>query len=138
MSTNRPFGVTLIAFLALLSGLWGILKGLALLGVGGLAAGLVGGAHPMAGLVLWGLAATFGVVALVVGGFALAFAWGAWHLRRWAWGLGVATAVLSLAWVVVAALGPGTLRGRIWEIVMNGVLLYYLGSPDVRRAFGRG
>lgn len=134
----RPLGVTILAILAFLSGIWGIIRGLALLGIGGIAAVATGAAHPMAGMLLWGLAATFGVVALVVAVFYLGFAYGAWTLKTWAWKLGVWTAILSLVWALLVALGPGTMRGRFWEIVVNAGILYYLTTPAVRSAFGRG
>jgi hypothetical protein len=134
---QRPFGVTILAIVALLIGLWGIIKGLALLGIGGAVAVMAGAAHPVAGFVVLGLTAAFGVTALVVAAFYLAFTFGALRLRPWAWGLGVWTAGLALAWALLATLARATHRGRLGEIIVNAAILFYLNLPEVRAAFGR-
>jgi hypothetical protein len=134
---SRPAGITLLAVLAFFIGLWHLIKGLALLGVGGVVGVLAGTAHPVAGFVVLGLAAAFGVVALVIGAFYLGFAFGALGLKPWAWNLGYWSAAMAFGWTVLVVLGPATLRGRLWELVVNGGILYYLTRPDVKQAFGK-
>ena len=134
---QRPLGVTILAILAVLSGLWGAVKGLVILGIGGAAAAWISAAHPFAGAAVGIVAMVFGVTGLVVSAFSLGFGFGAWYLKPWAWSLGVATELGALVWSLLVALGPGTLRGQFAAIAVAGVILYYLTTPEVKRAFGR-
>lgn len=134
---QRPFGITLLAVLALLSGLWDTLKGLAWLGVGGLAAILGNAVLPVAGAVVGFVALVFGMVALVTGLFSLVFAYGAFRLRRWAWSLGVATFATVLIWSGLMVLGPGILSDRWLSLALSAGILWYLYRPDIKQAFGR-
>jgi hypothetical protein len=134
---QRPFGVTVLAMLSLVSGLWGILKGLFALGVGGVVAALVAGAHPIAGAMVGVFAVVIGIVAVLTGLFCLLFAYGAWNLRPWAWTLGVVTNTITLVWSLLVVLGPGLLRERLGTIIVSMVILYYLTTPQIKKAFGR-
>jgi hypothetical protein len=136
---SRPPGVTILALLSLLSGAWGVLKGLAWLGLGGaVAGGLALGAHPIAGAVVGAAAVLFGSIALATGLFALVFAVGALGLKPWAWTLGVITHGLIFGWSVLAIVGPRRLADRWVTLALSGVILYYLTRPAIRQAFGRG
>jgi len=122
----RPTGVTILAVLAAIGGVFGILGGVALLGLGGL----------FAAAGLGGFAFIFGLVLLVVGIADLAFAYGAWTLKPWGWQLGI---VVSVAYVVVQVIQVvlgGDISGAIIGIVVSAVIIYYLNMPDIRRAFG--
>jgi len=134
---QRPFGVTILAILSLVSGLWGILKGLFAVGVGGVVAALVAGAHPIAGAMVGVFAVLIGLVAVLTGLFCLLFAYGAWNLRPWAWTLGVVTNAITVAWSLLVVLGPGLLRERLGTIIVSMVILYYLTTPQIKKAFGR-
>ena len=134
---ERPLGVTILAVVALISGALGVLKGLVALGLGGVAASWMATSYPVAGAVVGVLAVTYGVVALVLACFSLGFGFGAWNLKSWAWTLGVGTEVATLVWACLIAIGPGTLRGQLWTIVLAGAILYYLTRPDIKSAFGR-
>ncbi len=134
---ERPLGVTLIAILSLLSGLGGVLKGLALLGVGGLAIAAIGGVYPVAGAIIGGIAGIAGIIGLVNGLFTLGFSYGAWKLKGWAWAIGVATQWAAIIWSGLVILGPGVLRGQLGHLLVAGVVLFYLYTPEVKRAFGR-
>jgi hypothetical protein len=134
---QRPFGVTVLAMLSLVSGLWGILKGLFAVGVGGVVAALVAGAHPIAGAMVGVFAVVIGIVAVLTGLFCLLFAYGAWNLRPWAWTLGVVTNAITLVWSLLVVLGPGLLRERLGTIIVSMVILYYLTTPQIKKAFGR-
>ena len=134
---QRPLGVTILAVISLLVGLWELLVGLTLLGLGGVFAALMGTAFPIAGAVVGVLAVAIGVTAVVVAVFNLGFSYGAWHLRPWAWTLGFSTQIASLIWTGLVVLGPGTLRGHAGGLLLSAVLLYYLTTPEVKRAFGK-
>ncbi len=134
---ERPLGVTVLAVLSLVAGIFGVLKGLLWLGVGGVAAGATALAHPVAGMMVGGFALLFGGIALLSGAFALLTAWGAFNLKGWAWSLGIATHGGILIWSLLAALGPSTLRERAGAILVSGAILFYLTRPAVKAAFGK-
>jgi hypothetical protein len=134
---NRPFGVVIIAILALLSGLWGCLVGLFFLGVGFGAVAMLGTLHPVAGAVVGGLAGVAGIIILINALFTLGFSYGAWTLKPWAWLLGVATQWATIIWSLLVALGPGSLRRQAGHLIIAILVLAYLKSPEVKRAFGR-
>ena len=124
----RPTGITILAVLAAISGVLGLLSGLAVIGLSGLAVavGVYGGLYQIIG---------FGILALSVAN--LAFAYGAWTLRPWAWMLGiviqVANIVLELLWVTQGA----GFTSILISVVVSAVILYYLDTPGVRTAFGK-
>jgi hypothetical protein len=123
----RPTGVTILAVLAAIGGVFGILGGLALLGIGTF----------FASAGLGGLAFVFGLIALAVGIAELAFAYGAWTLKPWGWTLGIVLAAVSIVlYVVEVVLGYADITGVIISIVISAVIIYYLNMPDIRRAFG--
>jgi hypothetical protein len=116
--TERPLGVTVLAILAAVGGVLGVLGGLQLAGLGG-------------SFGVWGL------VLLVVSVGDLAVAWGCWMLRPWAWTLGVVVVVVQFGLALLNLVGANAVSGII-SLVLNGAVLYYLDTPDVRRVFGRG
>jgi hypothetical protein len=124
-------GITILAVLAAIGGFFGILGSLALIGLGGFAAAATGAAG------LFGLAAIFGVVALITGIASLAFAYGAWTLKPWAWPLGVALAIISIGLSVATIAGGGDIAGQVIPIVIQAVILYYLFQPTIKSLFGR-
>lgn len=123
----RPTGVTILAVLAAIGGVFAILGGLALLGLGGL----------FAATGLGGLAFVFGLLLLAVGVAELAFAYGAWTLQPWGWSLGILISVANVVISIVqVALGYAEITGVVVGIIISGVIIYYLNMPDIRRAFG--
>jgi hypothetical protein len=134
---ERPLGVTILGFLSLVSGAFSIIKGLAWLGIGGLAAGATAIANPVVGAMIGIVALAFGGLALLSGIFALLVAWGFFTTRKWAWGFGMATHGFILAWSLLAVLGPSTLRERLGAIIVSGCIVYYLTRTDIKQAFGK-
>jgi len=128
---SRPTGITILAVLFAIGGVLGILAGVALLGVGAIAAGSG----------LGGLAAIFGIIALALGAAEIAEAYGLWTLKPWAWTLGIGLAIVSLAFIVLQAVLSGnivdTLVSSIISIVIWGVVLWYLMQPQIKAALGR-
>ena len=125
----RPLGVTVIAILAAISGVFGILAGLTLL-VGGTAVGIAVGSAA-----LGGLASVIGAVTLVMSILMLAFAWGAWGLQPWAWTLGIVLQAIAIVMGLYNLFNGGS--GAVISIALAAAITYYLFQPDVRRAFGR-
>ena len=126
----RPTGVTVLAVLAAIGGVLGLLAGVTLLGLGGLAG--VSGSGLLASY-----GAIFGIIAIVQGALALAFAYGAWTLKPWAWTLGIVAFGLSLALSVLNVVGGGDIGSQAISIVIGIAILYYLFTPAVKQAFGR-
>jgi hypothetical protein len=124
-------GITVLAVLAAIGGFFGILGGLAIVGIGGFLAASTGAAG------LFGLGAVFGVVALVVGVANLAFAYGAWTLKPWAWPLGVALSIISIGLSVATIAGGGDITGQILPIAISAIILYYLFQANIKALFGR-
>jgi hypothetical protein len=131
-------GVTILAVLALIGGIFALIGGLGLIAGGALLGGVVGGSQ---GVALGSLAFIFGIVTLGIGVADIAFAYGAWTLKQWGWALGILIAIFSLVWIAVTGLASGDLVGTITSSIISiaiwAVVLWYLNTPDVKRAFGR-
>ena len=122
---SRPTGITILAILAGIGGVFGLLGGFVIMGAGA--------------LVFGGVGAIFGLAVLALAGLSLAFAYGAWTLKPWAWPLGV---VLAGASIIVAVLeiilgGSGYLFNGVITAILYGVVLYYLNQPGIKTLFGR-
>lgn len=127
----RPMGITVLAVLSAIGGVLTILGGIALIGLGGVAGASSGSAA------LFGMGAIFGLLLLASGIASLAFAYGAWTLQSWAWTLGVALQIISLALSLLTIIGGGDIAGQVISIVIAGIILYYLMQPSIKAAFGR-
>ncbi len=78
------------------------------------------------------------LVLLVSGVLSLVFAYGAWYLKPWAWMLGlVAEGLAVLSNLVNLILGYSNFGSFLVSLVVAGVIIYYLMTPEVKRAFGR-
>jgi hypothetical protein len=130
-TTARPTGITVLAVLSAIGGVLGILGGVALVGLGGFLAASTGTAG------LFGLGAVFGIVALVTGIASLAFAYGAWTLKPWAWPLGVALSIISLGLSAATIVGGGDISGQVISVAINVIILYYLFQSNIKALFGR-
>jgi hypothetical protein len=134
-TATRPTGVTILAVLSAIGGVLGLLAGVALLGLGGIAAGATGQAA------FFGLGALAGIITVAIAIGQLAFAYGAWSLQPWAWSLGMVLALASIVWSVLLAVTSGDIvNGLISQaisIAISGVIIYYLNTPNVKAAFGK-
>lgn len=113
---QRPIGITILAILAIIGGILSILAGIAQLAPGAMA---------------------FGVVSLVLGVLYLVYGFGLWQLKGWAWLLAVVVNALSVINFVVQVISDGFAPGRIVSLVISVLILVYLFSASVRKAFGR-
>jgi hypothetical protein len=134
MTVNtRPTGITVLAVLSAIGGVLGILGGSAavfggaFLGVAGAAAGV--GA-------LGGLLAVVGLIILALSIAQLFLAYGFWTIKPWAWRLGVALSAASIAFAVLQFLAVRQdFVGLLISVAINGIILYYLNQPEIRRLF---
>lgn len=135
---KRPTGVTVLAVLALIYGVFNML--IALLGLLGSALKASGVA---AGTVRYsaGLLAYATISDAILGILLLAFGIGALQLKRWAWATGVAAIVVDIVRQIIGFFiqnSAGTIVRDGITIVVVFVLLWYLFRPNVRAAFATG
>ncbi len=112
---QRPNGITVLAVLA----------------------GLGGALGALGGLVILSSSPILGIVVLALGLLNLAFAYGAWTLKPWAWTLGVALEVISLLGSVVSIVNGASVVNQIISVSVTVTILYYLFRKDIKEAFGR-
>jgi hypothetical protein len=135
---KRPVGITILAFIAVIYGIFNLL--LALLGLLGsalLASGVAAQTIKYsAGILAY---ATFSDAALGI--LFLAFGIGAFRLKGWAWITGIVAILLELVRQIVGVglqgFSAGTAVRDSITIVIALVLLWYLLRPNVRAAFGK-
>jgi hypothetical protein len=125
---QRPTGVTILAILAVIGGVFGLLGGVVLIGLSTVTDLAIPG--------LGGFVAILGLITLVLAVLDFVFAYGAWGLKPWAWTLGIGLEVVS---IIVDILGfrSSTASSTVIGIVIAGIIIYYLYQPHVRRAFGQ-
>jgi hypothetical protein len=132
---QRPTGVTILAILALIGGVFGII-----IGLGAIAGGaFLGAVTQSAGIA--GAGFLIGILTLLGAVLELGFFFGAWTAKAWGWMLGVIAALWSITVGVIAAVLSGDivggLMGNIISFAISGVILYYLLTPPVKQYFGR-
>jgi hypothetical protein len=140
MSTAvRPTGVTIIAVLAFIGGIFAIVAGLGLTVLGGILGGALAASGEASGGLFGGLMAVFGIGTLGLGVAELIVGWGLWGLKPWAWMVSVIVFIVNIVLTVLTALGGNNLisLNTIIGIAIPAVILYYLMTPPVKAAFGR-
>ena len=129
---TRPTGITILAVLSAIGGCLALLAGLFATVLGG-AVGAATGSAAVDGLV-----AVLGLIAIVYGALSLAFAYGAWTIKPWAWNLGMASQIVGIGLAIVyVATNNAPISSEILNIAIAAVIIYYLNTPAVKAAFGR-
>jgi hypothetical protein len=135
---QRPMGITILAVLAFIGGIFGICGGLGGIVGGSFLGGLAASYGASNASTLGGMIAIYSIVALAFAVADLVFGFGAWTLKPWAWMLGMVLFGLNIVFQLVALIaGWTTLGGIIISVAIAGVIIYYLLTPDVKKAFGR-
>jgi len=126
----RPMGITVLAVLALVTGILSLVSGLALLGVGGLS---IFGAGILGGNVL-----ALGALTFALSPVSLGVGYGFWALKPWAWAGGLALYCASIGVSIFAVLltGAGLLTVSV-QVGIAVAVIVYLTQPKVRTVFGR-
>ena len=125
----RPIGVTIIALLAILTGIGGLIGGIAIAAFASLFAGIgfgVGGMLAGIGYIIGGVVAFIGVMWLLTG-------WGLISGKGWARTLALIFSILSLIGTLFVA-ASGSIGGIVGVVIM-GLMLYYLFTPPVKSFF---
>lgn len=131
---QRPTGITILAVLALIGGVLALFAALGLFGLGALSSAALGN---VGGFIFGGLAIFIGLITLISAGLSLAFAYGAWYLKPWGWVMGVVSQGFSILISIINIIGGGSFFNQLINIAIAGAILYYLFTPEVKRAFGR-
>jgi len=121
---KRPFGITVIAIFALLSGLFGLcwpilaFTGSAFLGP------------------IFGAISFFAGIFLIIGPILqLIFAYGAFNLRSWAWYLGLISTGITVVGVIINFVNGASFWSAIWGSIWSVIIFIYLLTPSVRQVF---
>jgi hypothetical protein len=134
---ERPVGVTILAILALIGGVFSLFGALIVLGLGG-AVTIGGAATGHAGAAVGGgLIFVMGILVAVSGLLSLAFGVGALQLKPWAWTLGIVAEGLSILTSLMGLSRSDNRGGSVFGILVAVAILYYLFTPRVRAAFGK-
>jgi uncharacterized membrane protein (DUF2068 family) len=137
MTHQRPTGVTILAVIQFIGGILSLLFGLSSLFFGGLmvasdAAATAGTEIDMGPIML-----TAGVIALISGVVGLLAGYGLFTLKGWGWTLAVVFAIANIVSNLLSLFRGVNVVGAIVGIVISGLILYYLNTPTVKRAFGK-
>jgi hypothetical protein len=134
---QRPTGITILAILGIVFGILGILGGGCTV-LGGAAVGALGAASGVGVAAAGGgLLSILGIVTLAMSVGWLAFGIGAWTLKPWAWMLGLVLVGISIVVALLTVISGGDFGSQLIGLVIDGVIVYYLMTPDVKKAFGR-
>jgi hypothetical protein len=127
--SNRPMGMTVIAVLALVQGIFGVLRTLHWVELGGdfMERGLL--VLPVLGLLAIGRGIMVAVLAVL---FAV-FSCGLLLQRSWAWGLGIFLSLVTLLLVVSAVIQGESLARALVGSIVPVVIICYLISPSGRQ-----
>ncbi|MEM1369826.1 MAG: hypothetical protein AAGG02_17845 [Cyanobacteria bacterium P01_H01_bin.15] len=137
MQTERPVGVVILAFLNLLGGSIGLcFNGIRIL-FGGLS-GLGGAVTGQTQLAETGASIfSLGFVGLGLSVFGLLVFVGLFSLQSWAWSLTILLQGLNLLLSVANIFQGEQILGSLIQIIISGLILYYLFRPNVKIAFGQ-
>jgi hypothetical protein len=137
---TRPFGVSIIAILNVISGIIMLIGGVGLAAVGSALPTMTtvdpnaGGQMALVGL-LGGGAAAVGAVLIVLGIVSFIVAWGLFKGKGWAWTVTIILSAISVIMGIVSLVGGNF--GAIVNIIIAGVVIYYLYRPHVKAYFGK-
>ena len=120
----------IVAVLALVQALFGILRALEVIRIGSDLSGRGVLLLPILASVVIARGLLVGVIAVLYA----VFAWGAFRQKSWAWPVGMVAALVNLLAVVPLLFGDaGPIRALAWAIVPVIVIVYLL-APGGRRA----
>jgi hypothetical protein len=129
---ERPLGITVLAIVALIQGLLGLLAAFGVATVGGLMTVFGGPIGKVSGLLGW-----FGSFFLVLGPiFQLLFAWGAFGMQPWAWWLGIIGPAFTVFGAVLKIMGGAPAGKTLLAVAIPILIFLYLLRPSIRQAFG--
>jgi len=135
---RRPLGVTIISVLVGIQGILEVIAGIILiLAANSLSRTIVSHGHKIISRFVDTFGVGIGVVVLIIGAITLFFVFSLWRLQRWAyWAVIIFEAISLIPHIIALIRGTGTVQGEIIQMILPVIiLLYFLVSPGVRRAF---
>jgi len=127
MARNRPFGITVLAFLAILAAIQAVVYTLQMLHLLPVTLGPVRFfTFDLLGAILWGM-------------LALIYLWVfrmLWNLDPQGWVFVVLLSILNLIMAVLSVFGASTWEAMAPALLINGVILIYCLVPGTKEAFG--
>lgn len=139
-SKSRPTGVTIIAILNIISGIIMIAGGLGLAAISSVLPTMTtidpnaGGQMALAGLV-GGAGIAVGGILIILGIISFIVAWGLLKGKGWAWSLTLILSIISII-IGIVSMAAGNF-GSIINIIIAGIIIYYLYRPHVKAFFGK-
>jgi hypothetical protein len=130
---QRPSGVTILAVLQVLGGIFFFILGFLLLILAGFVgiAGFISDVPDFPAFFGGAVLGIIGGVMLIIGILSFAVAYGYWNGFGWSWTIGMVITAIGLI------IGLLSLPGSIIGLVINGIIIYYLTRPRVKRWFGK-
>ncbi|MET1232570.1 MAG: hypothetical protein ABWY52_06945, partial [Candidatus Limnocylindrales bacterium] len=130
--------MTIIAILAIVGGVLGIVGGLGATVLGGIMGGAGAATGEAAGGMLGGLFAVFGIGILGLGIAELVTGLGLWRLAPWAWMVAVIVFIANIVLSLLFGLAGNSLISfnTLVGVAIPAIILYYLMTPEVKSAFG--
>ncbi|HNY89200.1 MAG TPA: hypothetical protein PK154_03625 [Methanoregulaceae archaeon] len=119
---ERPLGITILAILWILGGLFWIMAGL----LGGAVLGSIG---------LGILGAALGIILFIIGIIDLLIGIGCLKGWGWIWTVGVIVVIINIALHLLALVSGGI--GAILGLAIGILILWYLFQPNVKAFFGK-
>ncbi|MEM2806806.1 MAG: hypothetical protein QXU45_07495 [Candidatus Bathyarchaeia archaeon] len=137
MATERPFGVTVLAILEIISALFSLGAGALMLMAAGFIGAIMGempGVPEVPGLggLVAGMLIAIGVIMVILGLISFFIAYGLWTGKGWAWTLCLVFSIIGLILSILS------LPSGIISLIINILILYYLTRPHVKAFFGKG
>ena len=139
-SKTRPTGVTIIAILNVISGIVMLVGGLGLAAINSILPTMTtldpnaSGQMAVAGLLGVGGIAVGGIL-IVLGIISFIVAWGLLKGKGWAWSVTMVLSIISIV-IGVISMVAGSI-GSIVNIIIAGIIIYYLYRPHVKAFFGK-
>lgn len=139
-SKSRPTGVTIIAILNIISGIIMVVGGFGLAAISSILPTMTtidpnaGGQMAVAGLLGAGGVAIGGIL-IILGIISFIVAWGLLKGKSWAWSVTIILSIISIV-IGIVSLVAGSF-GSIVNIIIAGIIIYYLYRPHVKAFFGK-
>lgn len=111
VSIEHPSGVTILAVLEFITGIFYIIAAIGL-------------------FTLAAISAIGVIVFLLMGFIALGIGWGLWKLKKWAYQVAMILAILGILTNLL------TLPVGIIGIIISVIIIYYLTRPEIKEVFG--
>lgn len=119
MQRDRPIGITIIAILMIISGIFFIIGGIGFTALSVISLAFLAG----------------GIGSIILGIASLVVAWGLLKGAGWAWIITLIITIISIIANIISIAGGNT--ASIIGIIIEGIIIYYLYRPNVKAYFGR-